>query len=92
MLLQAVLGMKAQRKQLALPIFALHATKDQITPYRDLKDFYNNVSSDDKELHTVPGGYHDLWGGSETAKHVATVADWVLCTATAPDTESQASG
>eukprot|EP00878_Enallax_costatus_P017507 GHUV01018390.1.p1 GENE.GHUV01018390.1~~GHUV01018390.1.p1 ORF type:complete len:225 (+),score=74.40 GHUV01018390.1:834-1508(+) len=89
---QAVLSMKAQRHELELPIYALHATNDYITPYCDLKDFYTNVSSEEKELNTVEGGYHDLWGGSDAVKHVAAVANWVLKAAVPQDTASQASG
>lgn len=84
--------MQAQRGRLELPIYALHATNDRITPYRDLKDFFRSVSSADKELHTVDGGYHDLWGGSDITKHVAAVAHWVIKTAEMQDDESQTSG
>lgn len=83
--------MKAQRHLLELPIYAVHATSDHITPYRDLKDFYANVSSEEKQLRTVDGGYHDLWGGSDSVKHVAAVANWVLKMAIPQDTASQAS-
>lgn len=84
--------MKAQQRQIELPLFALHATNDRITPYTNLTDFYRSVSSADKELETVDGGYHDLWGGSDAHKHVAAVTRWVIKTAEFKDTESQTSG
>jgi hypothetical protein len=47
---------------------------------QDLVAFVDATSTAaaDKQLRTVQGGYHDIWGGKHAQQYVQEVADWVL--------------
>eukprot|EP00892_Ulva_mutabilis_P006370 jgi/Ulvmu1/4104/UM019_0083.1 len=78
-------AMKALKKQypdFTLPVFGQHGSADKCTSFRGHKAFIDQVSSADKTLSIVEGGYHELLMGPQKEQCMTTIADWVLQHAT----------
>lgn len=66
------------RKDFKLPIYAVMGSTDRCTSLKALKEHLAQVSSTDKTLVEVAGGYHELQHGPEKAQVLKGIADWVL--------------
>lgn len=50
---------KANASRLSIPILLLHGDADRINLLAGTRQFFDSLSFSDKQLHVVPGGYHE---------------------------------
>jgi acylglycerol lipase len=79
---------KRNYKDITLPVFGVHGDADKVTSLRAHKQFFEQISSTDKTLYVVPGGWHELVKGPQQADVVKRIAAWILDHASAPQSRS----
>lgn len=78
----AMNALKKRYPDFTLPVFGQHGSADKCTSFRAHKAFMDSISSTDKTLAVVEGGYHELLMGPQKEQCMATISDWVLQHAT----------
>ena len=58
-------ALKKRYSEITVPVFGHHGSKDKCTSMRAHKAFMNSISSTDKTLSIVDGGYHELLMGPQ---------------------------
>eukprot|EP00775_Hariotina_reticulata_P010127 gene10127-10285_t len=76
-LLKAMTYLAHHRKQLQLPIYAVHGTNDHVTSCEAIEAFTNGVISKDVTLSKVEGGYHEMLMGDERFNSADGVIEWM---------------
>lgn len=78
---QAQQGMRALQRsyhEISVPVFGLHGDCDRVTSMPAHQRFMDKISSADKTLRVVPGGYHELLLGTQKRECADCIAQWVL--------------
>jgi alpha-beta hydrolase superfamily lysophospholipase len=60
-LLTAMGAVQSRLKDIILPVLLLHGAADRLAEPSSSQCMYDNVSSNDKELHLFPGCYHEVF-------------------------------
>lgn len=63
--------------EITTPVLAIHGTYDTATNARGSVEFIESVSSEDKTLHLVEGGRHDLFDDLVSDETRDTIIDWI---------------
>lgn len=74
----AMTALKKRYSEITVPVFGQHGSMDKCTSIRAHRAFMEGISSADKTLSLVEGGYHELLMGPQKDKCMATIADWIL--------------
>jgi alpha-beta hydrolase superfamily lysophospholipase len=88
---QVQVGMRALRQnyhKIALPTFGMHGDTDHCTCKAAHERFMNSISSKDKTLEIVKGGYHELLLGTQKRACFESVSTWIQERATKPANKS----
>jgi acylglycerol lipase len=64
--------------KIALPVYGLHGDTDRCTSKAATERFMSSISSKDKTLEVVPGGYHELLLGTQKLACFESIVKWVL--------------
>ncbi|KAE8326800.1 Alpha/Beta hydrolase protein [Aspergillus sergii] len=75
--LQAAETLWSSLHQWTVPTLVLHGTADQYTDPEQSRKFFQLISSPDKDLHLLEGGYHELYHDSCAAEFNGIVVDWL---------------
>lgn len=78
----AMNAMKKRYADVTVPVFGQHGSSDKCTSLRAHQTFIDGISSSDKTLSLVEGGYHELLMGPQKEQCMSTIADWILQRAT----------
>lgn len=70
--------LKAVYKDITLPVYGVHGESDRTTSLKAHRRFIDAISSKDKTLEIVPGGYHELLHGPQRHDVVRKAAAWLL--------------
>eukprot|EP00879_Flechtneria_rotunda_P021007 GHRR01022129.1.p1 GENE.GHRR01022129.1~~GHRR01022129.1.p1 ORF type:complete len:174 (+),score=45.17 GHRR01022129.1:1279-1800(+) len=76
-LLKAMNHLSANRKELTLPMYVVHGTKDAVTSIDAIEGFTKGVSSKDLTFKRVEGGYHEMLMGDERIDSADNIIDWM---------------
>jgi acylglycerol lipase len=76
--------LKPHYKKITIPVYGLHGESDRCTSLRGHKNFINSVSSTDKTLDVVVGGYHELLMGPQKDECIQKLASWILSRISGP--------
>lgn len=76
-LLHAGKVLKKGMKIINLPLLIIHGTADKATNYEGSRYFYDNVTSEDKELKLYEGHYHDLLNDYDKEIVTQDIIDWL---------------
>jgi acylglycerol lipase len=60
-----------------VPVLAFHGTDDTVTDPRGSERLIEAVSANDKTLHLVEGGYHELLNDIDCESTLSVVLDWL---------------
>lgn len=71
-------AMKKRYAEITVPVFGHHGSSDKCTSLRAHQAFMAAISSSDKTLSLVEGGYHELLMGPQKEQCKSTIADWIL--------------
>lgn len=63
--------------QLRLPTLVIHGTADRLSDIKGSQRFMGAISSEDKTLYQVEGGYHELLNDEAGAQTARIVLDWL---------------
>lgn len=74
----AMNALKKRYAEFTVPVFGLHGSSDKCTSLRAHQAFMAGISSTDKTLSMVEGGYHELLMGPQKEQCMSTISDWVL--------------
>lgn len=80
----AMNSLKPHYKKLQIPVYGLHGESDRCTSLRGHRHFIDSISSTDKTLDIVPGGYHELLKGPQKEDCCVRLAMWMLSRASGP--------
>lgn len=75
--LQAIETLWPWLPQWTLPALVVHGTADQYTDPEQSRKFFDLISSPDKDLHLLEGGYHELYHDSCAAEFNDIVVGWL---------------
>jgi len=64
-------------EKLTLPVLLIVGSEDQGTPYKDQKQFFENLSSKQKELHVIKGAQHTFYDRKHLAKIKEIMKKWI---------------
>ena len=67
----------ANAGELKLPLFMLFGQEDRIAPPHRNREFFDNVSSPDKEIHEYAGGYHEPHNDIHSARVLGDIEHWL---------------
>mmetsp|Transcript_26138 Transcript_26138/g.65938 ORF Transcript_26138/g.65938 Transcript_26138/m.65938 type:complete len:185 (-) Transcript_26138:464-1018(-) len=76
-LLQAFQRLEESYSLIELPVLAIHGQEDTVCSLQAVKHFLDGLSSKDKRLVIMPGGWHELVHGPEKQELMTKVLDWV---------------
>lgn len=62
---------------ISIPVFLLHGTADKIADIKGTEEFYQSVSSRDKELKKYEGLYHEIMNEPEKDKVLSDIVSWM---------------
>lgn len=74
----AMKSLKKRHAEFTLPVFGQHGSSDKCTSLRGHQAFMDGISSTDKTLNMVEGGYHELLMGPQKEQCMSASADWIL--------------
>lgn len=77
-LLKGFRDLTGKRRDLSIPVFAVHGDSDRCTSRKAVELLVAECSSADKSVHIVAGGYHELLLGPEKEEVIAMITDWLL--------------
>jgi alpha-beta hydrolase superfamily lysophospholipase len=60
-----------------LPTLAIHGTADTFTEPEGSRRFIRTIASDDKTLHLVEGGYHELLNDTDRDETLQVILAWI---------------
>lgn len=60
-----------------LPTLILHGTADLYTDPNGSREFFELIAAEDKTLHLVEGGYHELLNDLDRDAHLQLILDWL---------------
>ncbi|ATB27569.1 alpha/beta hydrolase [Melittangium boletus] len=75
--LDANVWVKAHAGELSLPLLLLHGEEDRINTVEGARRFFEAVRSGDKQMHLVPGGYHEPHNDPGNARVFQVVDDYL---------------
>jgi alpha-beta hydrolase superfamily lysophospholipase len=70
-------GNRKRYRNWNVPTLLLHGTADTITDPKESVKFHDSISSLDKTLHLVEGGYHELLNDVERDQTLQTLMAWL---------------
>ena len=76
-LITGVEKLKTNIKDYTLPCLLTHGGGDKISPSKNSQDFYNNISSTDKEIIIYDGLYHEILNENEKDKVLEDMVQWL---------------
>lgn len=50
------------------PCLFVHGQEDRLSPCADVNEFYQSIRSEDKNMHIVEGGFHEMHFDRERGK------------------------
>jgi alpha-beta hydrolase superfamily lysophospholipase len=60
-----------------LPLLLLHGSEDQNMPIEDIKEFFGDLTCEDKELITYEGGYHCPYNDLQKEQVFSDIEKWI---------------
>ena len=60
-----------------LPLLVLHGSEDQNMPIEDIKEFFGDLTCEDKELITYEGGYHCPYNDLQKEQVFSDIEKWI---------------
>ncbi len=60
-----------------LPLLVLHGSVDQNMPIEDIKEFFGDLTCEDKELITYEGGYHCPYNDLQKEQVFSDIEKWI---------------
>ncbi|MDT8429397.1 MAG: alpha/beta fold hydrolase [Pseudomonadales bacterium] len=60
-----------------VPVLILHGTDDRVTDPRGSQILYDTIAAEDKTLHLIEGGYHELLNDTERDDTLRLILDWL---------------
>jgi alpha-beta hydrolase superfamily lysophospholipase len=60
-----------------LPLLMLHGSEDQNMPIEDIKEFFGDLTCEDKELITYEGGYHCPYNDLQKEQVFSDIEKWI---------------
>ena len=60
-----------------LPLLVLHGSEDQNMPIEDIKEFFGDLTCEDKELITYEGGYHCPYNDLQKEQVFSDIEMWI---------------
>lgn len=89
-ILAGMRGLEARHGELRLPVYGQHGATDRCTSLDAHRRFMAGISSEDKTLNVVEGGYHELLHGPQRVECTRVVTDWILQRAAARPAQTAA--
>ncbi len=72
-----IVNLQNNIKDYNLPCLLTHGGGDNISPKQNSLDFYNNISSEDKEYKVYEGLYHEILNESDKDLVLKDMVDWL---------------
>lgn len=60
-----------------VPTLIMHGTEDRVTDPRGSRLLYDTIASEDKTLHLVEGGFHELLNDTERDETLQVILEWL---------------
>ena len=70
--------LKPVYREITLPVYGVHGDADRCTSLKAHQRFMDSISSKDKHLEVVAGGYHELLHGPQRHDVVRKAVAWLL--------------
>ncbi len=75
--LKTIVWVRDHASDWELPLLVLHGSEDQNMPIEDIKEFFGDLTCEDKELITYEGGYHCPYNDLQKEQVFSDIEKWI---------------